>query len=947
MRKLLHVKFNTTLISCTVLLSALISGSSYASAMQQDSIRAAANDSSKLGLSVIPAGRLPEVVPTLFGQQVRNRLVQSVSYLDGKKLESAPVGIVSNALPGQLAGLGSIQSTGAPRFDSPNLTIRGRNPLIVVDGVPRYNLINADNNQNLFDVLSINPEQIESVTLLKDALSTAMLGNRGMDGVLMITTRKQGEGKNSSMSFKAQAGLQTPIGMRKALSAFDYATLYNEAAVNSGFAPAYTQAELNAYRTDPVFSGLDWRNEVLKKNAPMQRYTFTAGGNYTNVKYFVSLDYQSQGGLFKEDPNTSYGTNVDYKRYIFRSNLQLNIDKYLTATLNLTGNIQDYIEPGAGYATVFNSLLTTPNNSSRIFLNGDSLAASRQYVNNPYGLAVSTGYLKNNLQAGAVDVNLRRSMDDVVKGMWMKALLSYSPYYEQRVDRSKGYNAYYYPDPTSNGTVTRVRAISDQLNTSSVMGRFQQTYAELSTGYDREWSKNALTAVVLANLDNNQSDNQLNQVYKGISTRLAYSYDQRYNLEAAAAYTSNNWYAPGHQGAFYPSVGASWNLHNENFLKDVAGINEFRLRLSYGQVGNADPGYYLFRERYVASTAYYFGNGNSSSASTSIGAVSVDRRDEKANKLDIGADLAFSKNRGWLNVDYYDNRESNLLQTRGSNSGIFGQAYPGENIGKVRYYGIELNTGWANHVGKLSYSVSGNLSTVGSEILFIDEPSVAYPHMALTGSPANQIRGYVYEGLFNSGNLSAATIPGFTPVVGDARYKDLNNDGIINQNDQTVIGNDRPLLFYGANLGLKYSGFDMNVLVQGVAHRDILTAGNYEFPISNNGFGQAYEYNLNRYNAQNASTATLPRVTLGTDINNYIASSLFVRNGSFLRLKNVELGYSFGGKALASAKIKGIRVFVNGENLLTASEYKESDPEDYTGLYPLQRVINGGLSIKL
>jgi hypothetical protein len=139
----------------------------------------------------------------------------------------------------------------------------------------------------------------------------------------------------------------------------------------------------------------------------------------------------------------------------------------------------------------------------------------------------------------------------------------------------------------------------------------------------------------------------------------------------------------------------------------------------------------------------------------------------------------------------------------------------------------------------------------------------------------------------------------------------------------------------------------MNVLVQGVAHRDILTAGNYEFPISNNGFGQAYEYNLNRYNAQNASTATLPRVTLGTDINNYIASSLFVRNGSFLRLKNVELGYSFGGKALASAKIKGIRVFVNGENLLTASEYKESDPEDYTGLYPLQRVINGGLSIKL
>jgi hypothetical protein len=188
---------------------------------------------------------------------------------------------------------------------------------------------------------------------------------------------------------------------------------------------------------------------------------------------------------------------------------------------------------------------------------------------------------------------------------------------------------------------------------------------------------------------------------------------------------------------------------------------------------------------------------------------------------------------------------------------------------------------------------------------------------------------------------------GFKPAPGDARYKDLNGDNVINQFDQTIIGNDRPLMFYGANLGLKYSGFDMNVLVQGVAHRDILTTGNYEFPIINSGLGQAYEYNLNRYTAQTGSTATLPRVILGNDINNYIASSLFVQNGSFLRLKNVELGYTFGAKGLSAAKIKGLRLFVNGQNLLTSSKYQESDPEDYTGLYPLQRVINGGLSIKL
>ncbi len=218
--------------------------------------------------------------------------------------------------------------------------------------------------------------------------------------------------------------------------------------------------------------------------------------------------------------------------------------------------------------------------------------------------------------------------------------------------------------------------------------------------------------------------------------------------------------------------------------------------------------------------------------------------------------------------------------------------------------------------------------------------------MAKTGKPVNQIRGYVADGFFNSANLTAATLQGYIPVAGDVKYKDLNGDNIINVYDQTIIGNDKPLMFYGANMSLMFKGFDMSILLQGVFNRDIVTNGSYNLPFQNGGKGQAYESSLNRYTPQTASTATLPRVTLGTNINNYVTSSLYVQNGNYVRLKNMELGYSFGNKFLSAGKIKSIRVFVNGQNLLTASKYKDADPEVYFGVYPLERVINGGLSVK-
>lgn len=936
MRKLLLPLYKI-IVLCAF--SSVISFSSSLKAMAQDRT---ISDTSTTRSTNIGQIFQPLKLNVLYGEQTKDKVVQSIGFLDGKRLESSPVSLLSNAFAGHLAGLNASQTNGAPRYDKTDLSLRGRNPLIVIDGVPRYN--------EVYNELSLNPEQIESITLLKDGLSTVMLGNRSMDGVLMITTRKMNANPGSFVSFTAQGGVQSAIGLRKALSSFDYATLYNEARINSGLPAAYTQTQLDGYRngSDPfVYPNVDWQSTILRDNAPQMRYTLNAGGNYSNLKYFLSLDYQNQSGLFKEDPANAYGTNVNYARYIFRSNIELDIDKNLTANLNLVGNIQDFIQPGAGYQSIFSGLLATPSNATPVNNFRGTFGGTREYPNNPYAETVGSGYLKNNLQAAAVNISLKQKLDKLVSGSWVKALLSYSPSYEQRINRSKNYNAYNYPVTGDTTNFLRVSSISEQPNSTTIQARFQQTYLELSTGLERSWNNNDFSALILGSYDNGQFNNTLNQIYQGVSSRFTYGYDKRFNVELAAAYSANNRFAPGNQADFYPGAGVSWNLHNESFLKENKFLNELKLRTSYAKVGNADPGYYLFRQAYSSRSAYFFGTGVTSTASTSQGDIANPNRiTEKARKFNVGADLSFSKQRGWLSADYFNSSQYDMLQSRGASSALFGNTYPLENIGKSRFSGVELNAGWATNAGKLHYSISGNISSVSSKILFNDEPAQPFEYLNRTGNPLNQIRGYVAEGLYSSSNLTSPSLEGFKPSAGDVRYRDLNGDGKITILDQTIIGNDKPLLYFGANLGLQVVGFDMNILFQGVQNRDILTTGAYQFPFNDNGRGQAYEYNLNRYTATNTS-GTLPRVTIQNEVNNYLASSLYVQDASYVRLKNLEIGYTFNSNILPSSVIKGLRIFVNGQNLATFSKYKDSDPEDYTGLYPLQRIINGGLTLKL
>ena len=881
-------------------------------------------------------------LPVLYGRQKKSNIVQSTGHLHGRRLDKMPVAMLPNALAGQIAGLLITQNSGQPGQDLAEMNLRGKAPLVIVDGIPR-------------DITAVNPEQIESVTVLKDALSTAMLGMRGMDGAILITTRDRADAPGSNVSFTTQSGFQSPVKLRSMLSSYDYAALYNEALRNDSRPEIYSVDDLEAYRTgsDPLqYPNVDWYNTLLRDNARFSRQTLNASGTSSAVNYFVTLDYLDQQGLLKESSENTYQTNGSYKRYLFRSNVGVQIDKRLRAQLNIMGSIQNGSEPGATMATVFADMLNTPNNAYPVLNPDGSLSGNQSYQNNLWGQSTGTGYRLNNNRVGFADLSLRRELDDLAKGLYAKGTVSYNTTLIQEIDRSKNFEVF---QPlinviTQDTTYQQFGTRTEQVNTAGVSLRHQQFYTEFALGYDRDWGQHSVQALALYNYDGYQTNNDLDLYYQGGSGRVAYSFNNRYMVEVAGAYHYNNRYTPGRRTGFFPAVGLGWNVHKETFFaENIRFVDQFKLRASVGMVGNAlNPGNFVYQQNWTGRPGYVFGAPPAQTTGTSEGNLANPFRTwEKARKINAGFDAAFAHQRGWLSMDYYQHREYDLLQQRGRNTALLGSTYPAENIGINHYFGIELNTGWADRVGQVNYFVNVNFATRDSRRVFMDEIEQEYPWMYQTGRRVGMIRGYLADGFFDT-TLQGAAVQGYTPVPGDIRYVDLNEDGVINQLDQTVIGNDAPFLIYGATLGFRYAGFDFSALLQGVSNRDMLLNGDAEWEFRNNGLGQAQQHHLGRWTTATAETATYPRLTVGGNVNNHVVSSFWLHPRDYVRLKNVELGYTFDQQVLQRLHIKSVRLFVNGLNLLATSKAKVDrvDPETSGAIYPLQRVINGGLTIQ-
>ncbi|WP_133054829.1 SusC/RagA family TonB-linked outer membrane protein [Niastella populi] len=846
-------------------------------------------------------------------------------------------------LAGRVAGLHAFQTSGEPGNDDYSFLLRGQAPMVLIDGTPQ-------------SFPSINPEQIESITILKDAVATAMLGMRGGNGAILITTKK-GSRNGQHIEASVQHGVQMPTQLPKFVNAYKYATLYNEALANDGLAPLYSQSDLAAYQngSDPKeHPDVNWQKQVLKNTAPFSRYDVSISGGNLNTRYFVNLDYLHQGGLFKKEGFNTYNTNADYKRYILRSNVQVNLNKFISSSLNLFGRIQNTNQPGANTASIFTNFFNTPNNAYPVLNSDGSLGGNADYLTNIYAQSVLTGYRPSYERDFKVDLNVRGNLDVIAKGLWVKVLGAVNAYQRESTNRSKTFAVF--KETTDNAghpMYTKYGIAGDMVNTITINSQNRLFYTEFSMGYSKEFNgASHLDAIVVASNDNRMVNSELPFNYSGISAKVSYSHNDKYLFEATAGYNGTERFPKSKRYGLFPAVGLGWNIARENFVKNnVEWLNDLKLRVSGGRTGNANVGYYDYYQYYVTGDGYGFGNTIPPAAQT----VTLQQGSlanphitwEKADKISAGLEATLFNRALTFSVDYFNDKYFDLVQTPASGSSMLGTAYAQQNIGTNRYKGLELQATWQREKDGFHYFIAPNVTVLKNKVEYMAEPAWPYSYMAQTGKPVGQAYGYVADGLFNSKDeITAHAFQGNNIVPGDIRYKDLNNDGIIDGFDQQPIGNQQPFVFYGANAGIGYKGLNLTMLWQGAHNRDVQLTGYRAF--QNNGKGQAMEMHENRWTPGN-NNAGYPRLWVGNNPNNMVTSSYWIRSGNFLRLKNIELGYAIPQKLLPRLKVDQVRFFINATNLVTISKLNDSniDPENTTGVYPIMKTCTAGVTIKL
>lgn len=896
---------------------------------------------------------------SLLYQRVPQRLtVTSADAVYNRDLIKSPVTNVLNALTGRLAGIYTEQFSGQPASDGVNLSLHGRTPIVLIDGVVR-------------NLTTLDLEEIESVTVLKDAVSTAMLGVRGANGAIVITTRK-GSANQRSISFTAQSAIQQPLKMPQTLDASDYARLRNQAidndlSVRPDLAVSlnrlrYADSAIQAYKTgtDPYgFPNVNWQDRLLEKSSTFNRYSLNAQGGNNFSKFFVALEHFNQQGMLKTDPANNYSTNNWIKGYLARTNIDINITPKLSGGIALLGRIINGNEPGPGTGAIFSSILATPNNAYPVYNRDSTLGANADYTlpafavanqtiaANLQGLATGAGYLQSYRRDILADFNLKRTLNELLDGLWIKGRVAYSSNLQEAFTRTKNFLAY-----RQNGqTLVPVGLKTDQVNTNAISSQGRSSYIEISTGYAHTFQQtHGLDVLLMVNRDNFVNGSELPYTISGTSGRVAYNYKQKYILEGAYGYNGSNRYPGGKTNyGFFPSIGAAWNITSENFTKELSWLSYLKLFASYGKTGGDNPGYFSYIQRYPAGGSPVFGTSASAQASITQATLAYPGITwEKANKANIGLQGSILKNRLGFTVEYYNNRFYDLLIQRGRNTSLLGAGYPNENIGINRYKGMDFQLSWQQNSGSFQYYIAANASIQNSEVLYQDEISQPYSYLMRTGETVGRPFGYVADGLFQSSAevAASATFKNNIPTQpGDIKYRDLNNDGEINQFDITAIGTDKPLTTFGISAGFNFKSFDVSALLQGVVNRNIFTNGNRFYEFQNGGLGQAYVQHLDSWTPTNTD-ATYPRLSIGNNSNNREFSSYWVRSGDYLRLKNVEIGYTLPGGLLQKAKLQTLRIFVNGLNLLTATKEKGIDPEVYSGGYPNQRLYNFGINIK-
>jgi len=891
---------------------------------------------------------LDEVVVVGFGTQKKVNLTGAVSSISSKDLIVRPVGQASAALQGLAAGVTVTQSSGQPGADAGNIRIRGigtlldANPLVLIDGVEGS--INA-----------LDPNIIENVSVLKDAASASIYGSRAANGVILVTT-KRAKNNQLSVNYNGYAGFQDPTNLPKMVDAIDHMVLTNLAYTNTGKAPLYSDALIQAYRDNPgntdLYPNTDWQKEVLTGSGFMQSHFVSINGGGEKIRFLTSAGYFEQKGIIESS---------GFKRFTLRNNADVRFSDKLSLRVDLQLLAASSLEPGAGTSAVFHWMNRIPANQPVRYSNGNW--GEGWNGSNPVAFTTELGgFQKNSSPSAQLNATLNYQ-----PYKWLKAELTAAPRYAQSEDnnfnravvtyKADGTVAYTAP---ALSTLTRALGHSYYNNyraTLTADNTFGDHTLKVLVGASREDYRNdAFSAFrdnfVLPDYPVLNTGSSANQQTTGSAAewalqsffgRINYDYKQKYLLEINGRYDGSSRFAEGHKYGFFPSVSAGWRISQESFMEPLKNvINDLKIRASWGELGNQNIGNYPFTSS-IASGSYTIGKQIVNIAALNTLANSGISWETTA-MTDIGLDFTLLRNLTFTG-DYYSRRSRDILYTLDIPLTV-GLAAPIQNVGVVTNKGYELALSYRNNIKDFKYDVSVNFSDVINRVVDLHGVNRSALTVSREGSSINSLFGLQAEGLFQSDAEAAAHATQFgITKAGDIKYKDQNGDGVINDADNVIIGSTIPRYTYSASFNASYKGFSMALFFQGVGKADGFLYQQGIMPFFNGGTVQ--EQHKDNWTPTNTGAA-FPRLAF-SETNNEKVSSFWVKDASYLRLKNLQIGYSLPARLASKLSTSSIRIFVNGQNLFTKDNFwKGYDVEAPVGrgdVYPQVKTYTLGLDV--
>ena len=957
---------------------------------------------------------LQEVVVVGYTKQRKETMIGSVATITTKDLTQSPTANINNALAGRLPGLIVNQYAGGePGVDQSELFIRGKatygnqSAIVIVDGIER-------------DMSYLAPDEIETFTILKDASATAAYGIRGANGVIVITTKRGKAAEKATVNLKASIGINQPIGFPEYLGSADYATLYNEARLNDAKMTGADISSLNLFSQQAIDNfrrakgdnsdglGYDWDYyDFAFKPGLQEDVSLSIRGGTDKVRYYVLANYFSQGGNYKYSNAGEYDSQTKFTRYNFRSNIDININRYLSTRLDLGARITDRNAPGTTAGRLMTICATQPpylpilveenahpqneeyiQQNPRGMLYGDNI-----YRYNLLGELSRTGYLneKNTYLNGSFAMNL--DMEFLTKGLKAEVMFSYDAsegrWINRKLDTYKdGYREYpkyatFMPIEGSDaymagGHYTGAYKTGNKYDIDQTIGNgFShnasdgRTYIQARLDYNRLFSnRHEVTAMLLANRGNRTVNNELAYHSQGITGRFAYYYNQKYLMEFNFGYNGSENFAPGKRYGFFPAGSIGWVVSEEEFMKKASWIDFLKVRASYGLVGSDnDCSGFPYLAFYGGGSGYDFGNnfGTNVGGTSEGNLANANLTWEKARKLNVGIDFTTLNQRLALTIDAFYEYRFDIITDMNSD-GIMG--YPDivgkdaalQNLGEVSNRGVDIELSWNDKIGKdFRYYIRPNLTFSRNRLEYKAEVARKNSWRKETGKRLYENFVYVFDHFVaDQEEADRLNKIGYQPwgqlIPGDVVYKDLDRNGVIDDEDRTAMGNPRsPELMFGIPFGFQYKNFDFSVLLQGATKSSILLNGAavFDFPqFEQDKIGRVKKMHLDRWTPETAATAKYPALHYGTHDNNKNGnSSLFLYDASYLRLKNVEIGYNVSPKLLRKFHVQQARIYVQGLNLLTFDKLGDVDidPETKSGdgasWYPIQKVFNFGIDI--